>query len=307
MKVVNQKLSLGFRRNNQMNVSNSCDVFVPGIWTKVGYTYGKFEINASIEYNNATVFILLTPRFRIYGTKGRISGYVDTFIFNNVYLRQQSNGGSVGISYGEDPTYELTTLDETKLSLIRSGFHVFVFEWNKMEMVWKIDQDIILKKSLNRYFKISDKSGQYAEKGQPFDHDFHLFLANQMPNGIKYQDINENFTNTQFIIDYVKYYKWNQDSKEINVSNFSNISINYYTFLIIITAIIIIILIAIFCLFIFYKIRKRNQNLLNTSVRNDMKQESDGDFQLYEHYHHNYEMPSDNYDTFVSNNYLGIQ
>ena len=67
MKVVNQKLSLGFRRNNQMNVSNSCNVFVPGIWTKVGYTYGKFEINASIEYNNATAFILLTPRFNIYG------------------------------------------------------------------------------------------------------------------------------------------------------------------------------------------------------------------------------------------------
>ena len=174
----------------------------------------------------------------------------------------------------ERTLFEYTNLDKTKLSLIRSGFHVFVFEWNKMGMVWKIDQYIILKKSLNRYFRISDKNGHYTEKGQPFDHDFGLFLANQIPGGIKYEDINENFTNTQFIIDYVKYYKWNQDSKEINVSNFSNIS-NDYTFLIIIITAIIIILIAIFCLFIFYKIRKRNQNLLNTSVRNDMKQESE--------------------------------
>jgi beta-glucanase (GH16 family) len=226
MKITGQKISLGFRRNNQINISNSCDTFVPGISTKFGYTYGKFEINASIEHNNAIGFILLSPKNEMHDSE-EPNGYIDAFILNKEYLRDQSIHVGAGIRYG-DGLSDLTYLNETQLSLIQSGFHIFVFQWNKMEMVWKIDQNIVLKMSLNKYFMITNKETRYAEKGQPFDRDFALFVSNHFSEGTTYEDINENFTDSQFIIDYIKYYKWNnkQNKKEINLTVISNTSTN---------------------------------------------------------------------------------
>jgi len=167
MQILDQKLLLRITRNHQIHDNSSCQIFENSIASNYGWTYGKFEINASIEHNNAKAYIRLSPQRKIYGLEVR-SGYIDIFTDDNRYLRQRSNKARLGIrvQYG-DVFEEFHNLNKIELSRIKTGFHIFVFEWNKREMIWKIDENIVFNLSLDKYFSISLKQDKYAEKGQP--------------------------------------------------------------------------------------------------------------------------------------------
>jgi len=282
---VDQKLLLRTTRNNQINDINSCKILESAIGTKFGWTYGKFEINASIEQNNAIAFITLSPIDEIYGS-GKRSGYIDVFVHENAYVKQRSNQARVGIRYGDDSKkyYHLT---ENELSQIKTDFHVFVFEWNRKEMIWKIDGNIIFSLSLTNYFLISDKEGKYAEKGQPFDHDFYIIFSNHFYLKTIYEDIDKNFTDSKFIIDYFKYYELKQNEsislKPTEENKYFMSTNNNLVLIIVIVGLIMILIFSITCgLFLYYKIRQRNENLTNSRVKDKIEIQLENDYDQIE-------------------------
>jgi len=211
----------------------------------------------------------LKPVNSIYGSKEYQSGHISIFEHHNQYLRNRtnSNGAFVGISYG-DEKHDYINLKEAQKSLIKSGFHIFVFEWNKREMIWKIDENIVFTQNLDKYFIISADEGLYTKKGQPFDHDFKLRLSNEFSLDIEYEDINENFIDSEFIIDYVKYYEWNPEDEETNFTSITN------TLAIVIVVTIALIIVTLFMttiLFFFFLIRKRNEKAVNLREKNNVK------------------------------------
>jgi len=101
VQIVNQKLLLRVTRNDQIKNKNSCTKFVSNIETNFGWTYGKIEVNASIEHINWVGGMSLIPKNHTYGP-GKRSGYLDLFVSDKLYLRQRRHELYCGIHYGDN-------------------------------------------------------------------------------------------------------------------------------------------------------------------------------------------------------------
>jgi len=307
---VNQKLLMSFSRNYK----NGCELLYKfEISTKFGWTYGKFEVNASNDQNNANSFITLRPLKQIYGERGR-SGHINIFSSDNRYLRNRWNDINYGIKYGGGE-YDLKHLEEAKKSLFEKGFHVFAFEWNKREMIWKIDETIIHYQSLDTYFKKSETGNFYDKRGQPFDHEFRLELATTLDTADRNEQINERLTDSKFIIDYVKYYKWNQTEQQMDVACIRNNSTNDNRVVeIVITTIgsIVLILLIISNLFLYFKMKKSKKISKDIIKKKNVKRklndayEHYNELQLSRNYDENYVTPCVYVSSFETRSYTEI-
>jgi hypothetical protein len=174
--------------------------------------FGKLDINISVEHNNAVAWLTLWPFRQTYGQSGsdQLSGFMHIFRQNRQYLKAyRGRHTSYGIRYGYGYNEYNNANPELEKHLDK-GFHMISFEWNKTALIWKIDEKIVNKQNLDRYFPFSQINNQtYKEKGQPFDHGFKLQITDQFYFNTRYSDIDDNFIDSKFIIDSVTYYHLN--------------------------------------------------------------------------------------------------
>jgi hypothetical protein len=271
--------------------------------------FGKFDINMSVEHNNAAAWITLWPYRQTYGS-GQLSGFIHIFRQNNQYVKtNREKDTSYGIRYGYD-FIVYGYMDSEQEKLLDTGFHLISFEWNLTAMIWKIDENIVYQQNLDRYFPLSfDNNQTYKEKIQPFDHLFYLQITDQ------FFDIDDNFTNSKFIIDSISYYHLNGSELFTNYNNKSNSTviydsntdnnINYSVLLIILLLIVIIIMPFVFAFYI-RKI-KINQNNRNSDEYYDDIRETDNQFNENNRYYEITEHIKDTKDaTEYEHNYLQI-
>jgi hypothetical protein len=167
------------------------------------------------------------------------------------------------IRYGQNMLEKSKELNESMHNKFIHGFHIISFEWNKVNMIWKIDGIILYELSIDRYFKLSTITGEtYSKTGLPFDHKFKLVLSNEFFIETEYEEINDDFIESEFIIDYIKYYAWNESrnveciNKLIgNLNNNSNIN---YTAIIIISIIVLLVIVSCVMIFIFKLLKTTN-------------------------------------------------
>ena len=159
---------------------------------KYSWKYGRFEIRAKIPKKKGVWPAIWLLSDNIFSEGWPKCGEIDIMEHIN----------NEDIIYGTIHSEEYNHMTETQIGgnvtieNLDTQFHTFGLEWNSESLIWFIDDKIYHRVNKKEYFK--DK--------WPFDSNYFLII-NQAIGGFWPGNPSEDFTDSEYIIDWIKVYQ----------------------------------------------------------------------------------------------------